>query len=566
MTGSVSSFDLPSMTNDGIARSESIANLSVDIPTTPVVGYTSLGRVLAIGDPITVQSVKKKLKDSDIACFTLAVTSSNHQSDEIERAVAIANFKTEYYLIFGHLGSFQVLAVENEIKSNLGELAGIESGYFDIVLELSKTPSITAAIPPPGYYWLSSENSSNIQIQQTLTEIPELVGNFEKPKFFNYNPDICAHSRSGIIACTRCIDACPTDAIKSINSQIEVDSHLCQGGGSCSTACPTGAITYTYPPAENMQEILRQLISNYLKAGGKNPVVLFYDSDKGSAAIEPHVSSMNENLLPVAVEEIGSVGLDVLLSMLAYGVKGAKLVCTDATKPVISELKQQIEIADRLLDGLGYGANRIELIETEITATELNRSLNIDVHDQINAATYMPAGSKRTDMRTALEHLHQNSNTRPFAISLPAHAPFGKIEVDSNTCTLCMGCVSVCPASALEAGGDTPKLSLIENNCVQCGLCMSACPEDSINLVPRYLFDSYERLRSKLLNEDSPFNCRICGKPFATNAVITRMKDKLKDHWMFAQKPESIARLELCEECRVKDMFAAEGGFPRDKI
>ncbi len=566
MTGSVSLFELPSMTNDGIARSASIAGLSVNVPTTSVVGYTSFGRVLAIGDPITVQSVVKKLNHSDVTCFTLAVVSPDHISDEIGQAIALASFKAEHYLVSGHLGSFQVFTVENEKKSNLGKSAGIESGFFDIVFEISKTPSIVAAIPPPGYYWLSSENSSNIQIQQTLTEIPELVGNFEKPKFFEYDADICAHSRSGIIACTRCIDACPTDAIKSINNQIVVDSHLCQGGGSCSTACPTGAITYTYPPSENMQEILRQLISNYLKAGGKNPVVLFYDSEKGSAAIEPHVSSMNENILPVAVEEIGSVGLDVLLSMLAYGAKGAKLVCTDVTKPVINELKQQIEIVDRLLEGLGYGANRIELIETEITATELNRSLNINSHDQVNAATYMPAGVKRTDMRAALEHLHQNSNFRPIAISLPAHAPFGKIEVDSNTCTLCMGCVSVCPASALEAGGDTPKLSLIENNCVQCGLCASACPENSINLVPRYLFDSDKRLRSQLLNEDSPFNCRVCGKPFATKAVITRMKDKLKDHWMFAQKPESIARLEMCEECRVKDMFAAEGGFPRDKI
>ena len=38
------------------------------------------------------------------------------------------------------------------------------------------------------------------------------------------------------------------------------------------------------------------------------------------------------------------------------------------------------------------------------------------------------------------------------------------------------------------------------------------------------------------------------------------MTDKLSAHWMF-QKPEAVLRLQMCEDCRVKDMFKDGGGL-----
>ena len=48
---------------------------------------------------------------------------------------------------------------------------------------------------------------------------------------FDVDTNICAHSRSGQIGCTRCLDTCPAQAIKPAGDSIEVDPHLCQGGG-----------------------------------------------------------------------------------------------------------------------------------------------------------------------------------------------------------------------------------------------------------------------------------------------------------------------------------------------
>jgi len=144
---------------------------------------------------------------------------------------------------------------------------------------------------------------------------------------------------------------------------------------------------------------------------------------------------------------------------------------------------------------------------------------------------------------------------------MPAGAPFGEIKVDKDACTLCMSCVSVCPAAAVQAGGDLPQLKFVEWNCVQCGLCETACPEDAISLNPRLIFDTEARQSTRILHEEQPFCCIVCGKPFATQSVLDRMVKKLEGHWMF-QSEEAMRRLQMCDTCRVKDMFQAERNRP----
>jgi Fe-S-cluster-containing hydrogenase component 2 len=122
-----------------------------------------------------------------------------------------------------------------------------------------------------------------------------------------------------------------------------------------------------------------------------------------------------------------------------------------------------------------------------------------------------------------------------------------------------MGCVDICPVNALRDGAGLPQLNFAEASCVQCGLCEKACPEDAIQRAPRYLFDSEARNKPRTLNEEQPFCCISCGKPFATRSMLDVMQKKLEGHWMF-QTDESRRRLQMCENCRVKDMFSGEAG------
>ena len=554
---------LPAETQDGKARSQAINSVEVEVSPTSIVGYTSTGRVLIVGPAKDVVKAQTSLSESGVKSHTL--TTSKRTDDGDDAFEYPVNFYAEQYELSGYLGAFQAISITGERRMNLGVYAGHESGHFDMVMEFSDKPAISAEISPPGYYWIGNDAGRKSQIKNSLSEIPEMVGSFDKPKFFHYDPEICAHSRSGIVACTRCIDACPTDAIVPATDMIEVNSHLCQGGGSCAAACPTGAITYAYPPSNNLEEILKQLLHFYRESGGTKPTLVFYDKANGTLLLERHSKLMKENYLPVEVEEVGSLGLDICLSALAYGASSIKVLITSETpNSMRRELAEQFEILHMLVQSLGQSEPVIELLEEPFSVEQLNS--DTEALFQIPSASFAPAGIKRTDIRTAIEHLYDHAPQQPKSAFMPSHSPFGEINVDTKTCTLCMGCVSVCPASALESGGDSPKLSFIEHNCVQCGLCETACPEGSISLSPRYLFNTDERMRSRMLNEDSPFHCIMCGKPFATSAMLNSMKGKLKGHSMFAKNEDAIKRLEMCEDCRVKDMFAAEGGFPRHKL
>ena len=558
-------FELPALTENGKARLASFDAVSIEPTPTSLVAYRSLGQVVIAGSRNAVLTAATSMVDTELTCYML-VTEEDSEADggdQEDDGYLPDVFTADEFSVQGYLGTFSVTAIKNDRVFDFGKTVGITSGLFDLVLDLSETSKFSAQIPPPGYFRVELAEQNRNRIKRTAEEMSQLIGNFEKPKYFNYDPDICAHSRSGIVACTRCIDACPTDAITSIGETIEVNSYLCQGGGACAAACPTGAVTYAYPPPQNQLDVLRQLLLKYREFGGNNAVVLFFDRERGNPIVSSKVAAMGENILPVEVEEVGALGLDVLLSVLAYGAAGAAILCSNVAESVRDELELQITLLNEFLDGMGYSRNSIQLVQADddgISESAIQQLVQMDV----SPAKFAPTGIKRTDMRIALEHLHSQSPKQPDSIDLPKHSPFGQIMVDVNTCTLCMGCVSVCPASALEAGGEVPKLAFIENNCVQCGLCESACPESSITRSQRYLFEADKRMRARTMNEDAPFHCRVCGKAFASSAMLSRMKDKLKSHWMF-QDPEAVARLEMCEDCRVKDMFAAEGGFPRNK-
>ncbi|MDZ7810736.1 MAG: hypothetical protein U5L11_12335 [Arhodomonas sp.] len=65
-----------------------------------------------------------------------------------------------------------------------------------------------------------------------------------------------------------------------------------------------------------------------------------------------------------------------------------------------------------------------------------------------------------------------------------------------------------------------------------------------------------------MLHEERPFHCVSCGKAFATEGVIDRITSQLAEHWMFGDE-RSMRRLKMCEECRVRDLLAEEGGLER---
>ncbi len=541
---------------DGRARQQALRLLqeTSHTPTTTVT-YTSRGSVLVIGAERRAADAVEALQHPDLRCTVLlsdpAASGVSVREGPNRVDLVTANVTT----LLGHLGGYVLRVRRGEEEVNLARLLGHQRDDFDLVADVGVQPQLAREVLPPGYFAPRDQEDYNRMLEQ----IPQLVGEFDKPRYFRYDPDLCAHGASGFTACTRCLDSCPTDAISSLAERIEVDQYLCQGGGICATACPSGAITYVYPQVSDLLDDLRRLLHRYHDAGGRRPQLMFYDPDTGAEALAPVSASLPENLIPFAVEEIGSVGMDVWLSALAYGAHQVLLLLPpEAPQSVIHEIDHQRQVAAAVLEGMGYPGDRIQLLRAADAAVEC---LLPAVPDQplAPAAGFAGLNEKRTTVRLAADHLYEHATRTRKSTPLPVGSPFGQVRVDRDACTLCMACASVCPARALFDGDELPRLIFTEQRCLQCGMCDQACPEDAITLQPRFLYRAEERGQQRVLNEEEPFNCISCGKPFATRSMMDRMREKLKGHWMF-QDPEQMRRLEMCENCRVEDMFVHGGG------
>ncbi len=444
---------------------------------------------------------------------------------------------------------------------------------FDLVLDLGAQPLIALHAPPQGYFALdASAGLASPGLLATVVKLRDMVGEFEKPKFFAYKQKLCAHSRNETVGCNACIDICSASAIGSDKKrqQIVVNPNLCVGCGACTTVCPTGALTYAYPRASEQGVRLKTLLSSYAEAGGTDAVLLLHSQTGGQQAVEAlgraarlqkDVRGVPANVIPLALWHTASVGLDLWLSAIAFGASQVAVLVTDEEAPAyLDGLAGQMRVAQALLDGLGYAGVHFQLVRAQ-SVNGLDTSLQALAKARpavpASAARFAVAQEKRSTLDMALDHLISHAPAAlPEAIELPAGgSPFGSLLVNTDSCTLCLSCVSACPASALQDNPERPQLKFIEKNCVQCGLCATTCPEDAITLQPRLLLTA-QRKEARVLNESQPYQCIRCSKPFGTLKAIESMLGKLAGHAMF--QGAAADRLKMCSDCRVIDIYSAD--------
>ncbi len=426
----------------------------------------------------------------------------------------------------------------------------------DLILDLSGgTPLFTPGQRRDGYF--RADPNQPGAVAQAMFEITDMVGEFEKPIYVNYNADICAHSRSGKVGCTNCLDVCPTGAITPAGDHVAIDPAICGGCGQCNAVCPTGAASYAYPQREDVIGRVQTLLKAYASAGGRDPVILVHDANEGRelvSAMARFGRGLPANVLPFALHSVAMLGHDLICAMVASGAGRVVVLASPKQAEELEALNAQAELARTFLRELGYGAGaRVEvLVEADPDAVE---SI---LHDTpapapVAAQAFLAIGSKRDIARMAISKLREGARSEAEVIALPESAPYGRVKVDTDACTLCLACVGACPANALQDGGDTLALRFIEQNCVQCGICKSTCPESAITLEPRYNFRP-EATSEITLNEDEPFACVRCGKAFGSKKAIDGIIAKLEGkHWMFADSKKTEL-LKMCDNCRVVAM------------
>ena len=308
-------------------------------------------------------------------------------------------------------------------------------------------------------------------LHKAVLELRDAVGEFEKPRFFAYQQKICAHSRNERIGCTACIDVCSARAISSDASLkgktqgkvrggpdsvgfggakptggIVVEPHLCVGCGACSTVCPSGAISFSYPIGGRPGAAAAHLLRAFTLAGGRDPVLLIHSDGAGAQRIDElgraartdrSVHGVPARVLPVGVWHTASVGIDLWLAAFAQGANQVWLLLTGEEAPEYRQvLGEQMALAQAVLTGLGYGERHFKLIEArdarDLPALDgaLREAPAIGV---ARAASFNAQSNKRATLELAIDHLRVHAPQRAETIVLPAAgAPFGSLQVNTD--------------------------------------------------------------------------------------------------------------------------------------
>ncbi|KJZ20455.1 4Fe-4S binding protein [Loktanella sp. S4079] len=517
----------------------------------------SEGTCLIIGSGETATNAAEQL------CETLSVTLLSDDADPpISRKYNVIRGKLR--VATGSLGQFNLSfdALQQADPSGRGANLFLPpqdgaTSTCDILLDLTGgTPLFSAHEKRDGYFRADPKHAPSVA--SAVFDAAQCVGTFEKPLYVKLDPNLCAHSRAQQTACTNCLDVCPTGAITPAGDHVEVDPLICAGCGACSALCPSGAMTYDAPPVDDVFRRLETLSRAFRSAGGSNPLLLVHDSDHGTEMIQLAARDgrgLPADVIPFAVDALAAFGHAEMLAALGAGFAGVQILLSP--KADRDTITREQALAEAL------SSRAITLLDTS-DPDQMSDTLFTAPRTQSLADPILPIGTRRQVARTAAKALNTGS-----IIPLAEGAPYGSVTVDTDSCTLCLSCASLCPSGALADNPDKPQLRFQEAACLQCNLCTTVCPENAISLLPQMnLTDA--ALDQTVLNEEEPFACITCGSLFGVKSTIEMITEKLAGkHAMFGN-PDAAKMIQMCDNCRVQAQYHATdspfAGAPRPAV
>jgi ferredoxin len=526
----------------GTANAEEVLE---DVPPPPVTVFSE-GRTLIISpDADSAVRYGELLAERGLSCILCVVSPGSGTG--LTRSGSLVLVRTGSVVVRGAFAGFTAAAGE----MNLARLLEKETEFFDLVLDLQSSPSYAGTELPLGYY---APRENNAALEDALAELPVMRGRFTKPSFTGLQQEQCLHGRSEERDCRRCVEICPVGAVSSEGGRIVFDPVLCQGCGGCALVCPADAVRM------RVRQEVRPAIADFVSGGRERPrplSLVLQDS-----LVDPDALRLpDDRRIIYRIEEIADAGLDTMLAALAYGADSVTLVCSGKRAAGIRDaLREQVVLGRTILREIGMQEDRVRFTfarqdgQMEMIGDESGTTGYAPL--PVPAATFDPGLDRRSLIRLAVEHLCKVSGNERTSIPLPENTPFGTIEIEADSCSLCMSCVGTCPPGALAADGEVPRITLVESECHQCGLCLAVCPEEAIRLQPRILISQAAATTAAVLVEEEPFSCIECGVPFASPAMIRRMEEKLAGHWMYGTDRQ-VRRLKMCRTCRTRDALTA---------
>lgn len=446
--------------------------------------------------------------------------------------------------------------------------------------------SLLAGAPPPesarhtGYHVVVADEA--LDVDAVAFRVSGLVGEFARPSYVAYEEKICAGSSAEIEGCGICLGECPFEAIGRSENRILIDGSVCEGCGGCVSACPTSALRFHEPSLEQIDAQLQALLSNPPGEEGKRGRngVVFYCGEKGKETIGVAAENrwpIGTNFLPIEVPCLRYVSEALILRCFRLGAAGVGLLgcgdCPNGERPLLEE---RLSFCRSILDAFGFGAERLSSILVEssdqtyymasavgelgafLERLEPAPILNVSATQiaAISDGSDNPIGN-RTMVIDSLRTFVRVTDKHPGRVVGVTSLPYAHVRVQEKGCTLCAGCVFVCPTHALimeepsSAMTETRTLRFNHLKCVACGMCETACPENVLS-IERGLSVSRSSLSFEEVVRDEMVHCVSCGREFINKQALDAILGKLIGLAQIGDTFEGQRKnlLRMCPDCR----------------
>lgn len=384
-----------------------------------------------------------------------------------------------------------------------------------------------------------------------------------RPVGYRPVPSIKASLCAAATGCQTCVAACRHGALNQEDNRIVLDKAKCAGCGVCLVACPRNAFHF---PGWSLAQIEAQLsrILN-LAAQTEEPFGIVFGCRKHLRDLEDLAAKRfryNSNRIPLAIPCVGMVTPAWTLQILANGaaavafpacwkdchfkqeeaIEGNADFCQKLLRSV-GDIPERVRIAGSVRTVSLSKMLREPLIAKRVTATpnpERTLRLGASVLEATAQAIRWIAGTDSPLLGTNVEH---------------PYSPFGTLELRADACTGCLVCVQRCPNGALISNdsGDATGLAYRSSSCNGCGLCAEACPEKNSEVLRARKVTAFQTIHLERveLRADTSVRCETCGEPYASAAIVRRIKALLKDDGGL-----SDTLIHQCPSCRTSSPSA----------
>ena len=485
-----------------------------------------------------IQNVSK-LYEINATRFDFAQDIS-HSVDVSKEVLLITKTQEEYDLFTSQLSKddFELFRIDETIlKTISGEIGNFEvvvkDSHKDITLRVSQIVWFDAKPSPKERIGVFDPNLSSIN--EVVKILKDNINSFSYRKFTTYDKTICQYDGRREVICSKCEEVCPTVAItKDDTTKTLTFSQVdCHGCGGCISVCPSGALDYTPTNKESLYEI-----SKFYKE--THPLIIPSKMSLDNLNIE-----LKENVLPFAIDGEKFLHEGTLLTLLQ--ISGSQLIFYS------DFLSKGTKDAIRILNDIYQKRYQKDAVLIAMNEDELSLALKQISFVENSYFNFNQDGFKK---REVFSHRLQKivGNDDLGVVETGEHIHYAKVEVNQDTCTLCLVCVGACNVGALVADASDNTLRINPSICTACGYCEISCPEtncltikqDIIELKPTWFKES-------VLAQDKLFACVECGVEFATTKAIEKIASKMAT--IFASDPVKVRSLYCCANCKPKIMM-----------